>query len=45
MAGALQVTLLGATEKAAAEVDPEAYSAYLQGRFFLDRRNDQRLGA
>ncbi|MEE8366860.1 MAG: tetratricopeptide repeat protein [Thermoanaerobaculia bacterium] len=40
VAGALQVTLLGARGTAAAEVDPEAYSAYLQGKFFLERLNE-----
>jgi TolB-like protein len=42
VAGALKATLEGEPAKTK-ETNPEAYNAYLQGRYFLDRRNKEDL--
>jgi len=44
VARALQVTLLG-TESASRQIDPDAYNAYLQGKFFADRLGEESLRA
>ncbi len=43
VAGALKATLEGGQTPKAKEVNPEAYSAYLQGRHFYDRRSKEDL--
>lgn len=40
---ALKVKLLGAKTPGAKSAKPEAYNAYLQGRYFTDRRSEQDL--
>jgi tetratricopeptide (TPR) repeat protein len=44
VARALQVTLLGA-ESASRHIHPDAYNAYLQGKFFADRFSEEDLRA
>jgi tetratricopeptide (TPR) repeat protein len=43
VAGALKATLDGGQTPKAKEVNPEAYNAYLQGRYFFDRRGKENL--
>jgi tetratricopeptide (TPR) repeat protein len=43
VAGALKATLEGGQTPKAQEVNPEAYNAYLQGRYFDDRRSKEDL--
>ncbi len=43
VAGALKVTLEGGQIPKAQETNPEAYNAYLQGRYFVDRRSKENL--
>ena len=43
VAGALKVTLEGGQTPKAQETNPEAYNAYLQGRYFYDRRSKEDL--
>ncbi len=40
---ALKVQLLGEKKSAARPLNPEAYNAYLQGRYFTDRRGEEDL--
>ena len=43
VAGALKVTLEGGQTPKAQQTNPEAYNAYLQGRYFFDRRSKEDL--
>ncbi|MCI0606600.1 hypothetical protein L0156_26750, partial [bacterium] len=43
VAGALKVTLEGGRTPKAQQTNPEAYNAYLQGRYFVDRRSKEDL--
>jgi tetratricopeptide (TPR) repeat protein len=43
VAESLRVTLAGGQTGKAREANPEAYNAYLQGRYFLDRRTKEDL--
>jgi TolB-like protein/tRNA A-37 threonylcarbamoyl transferase component Bud32/lipoprotein NlpI len=43
VARALKVALEGGQTPRAQQTNPEAYNAYLQGRYFLDRRNKEDL--
>ena len=43
VAEALKVTLEGGQTPKAQQTNPEAYNAYLQGRYFFDRRSKEDL--
>ena len=43
VAGALKVTLEGGESPKTQQTNPEAYNAYLQGRYFFDRRRKEDL--